>query len=339
MSGFWTWLLAFTLATGATFGLSRRGGAWGPMAHPNERSLHERPTPASGGLGIAAGLVPAWVILAWVSVARLPSPWLYAGALLVAAVSLWDDWRPLPAWVRLAAHGLAAGTVLLAGLAPRSMSLPGWTFSLPLGLALLLTLLFVAWMVNLYNFMDGMDGFAGGMAVFGFGGYAMLGFIGGDTGFAMTSGAVALAAAGFLAFNFPPARIFMGDVGASTLGFLAAVFALWGARLGLFNLVAALLLFSPFIVDATVTLLRRLLRGERVWQAHREHYYQRLVRLGWGHRKTVLWEYAIMALALISALGWLGLPPLGQWGLLLGWLGLYPTLAWQVARWENRASG
>jgi UDP-N-acetylmuramyl pentapeptide phosphotransferase/UDP-N-acetylglucosamine-1-phosphate transferase len=121
----------------------------------------------------------------------------------------------------------------------------------------------------------------------------------------------------------------MGDVGSSLLGMSAAAFSLWADREGYFPLWVALLVFSPFIVDATVTLLRRLGRGERVWEAHKSHYYQRLVQLGWGHRRTVLAEYVLMAACALSAFVALYAPVAARWTVLGGWLVVYLlVMAW-----------
>ena len=141
----------------------------------------------------------------------------------------------------------------------------------------------------------------------GFGAYGAAAWIAGSSVFALVNLAVAAAAAAFLVFNFHPARIFMGDVGSVPLGFLAGALGLLGWQQGIWTWWLPILVFSPFIVDASVTLGRRLLRMERVWQAHRDHYYQRLVQLGWGHRKTALAEYALMV-----ACGALGVVLLGQ---------------------------
>ena len=189
------------------------------------------------------------------------------------------------------------------------------------------------WMINLYNFMDGMDGFAGGMTVIGFGTLAVIGV---EHQLFMTMNLLVVSATcGFLLFNFPPAKIFMGDVGSSSLGFLAAGFSLWGNYEGIFPLWIALLIFSPFIVDATVTLLHRLFRGEKVWQAHKFHYYQRLVELGWGHKRTVLWEYVLMGACSISALIAPLLPFYGQGALLIGRSIIYIGLMSWVNRLEK----
>jgi UDP-N-acetylmuramyl pentapeptide phosphotransferase/UDP-N-acetylglucosamine-1-phosphate transferase len=160
----------------------------------------------------------------------------------------------------------------------------------------------VAWTINLYNFMDGADGLAGGMTVIGFCAYAVAAALAGDAPFALTSLCVAAATAAFLIFNFPPARIFMGDSGSIPLGFLAAALGLLGWHDGLWPLWFPLVVFAPFVVDASVTLARRALRGERFWQAHRSHYYQRLVLTGWSHRQLALAEYGLMLVSAVAAL-------------------------------------
>ncbi|HJT21759.1 MAG TPA: hypothetical protein VJ746_14880, partial [Nitrospira sp.] len=180
--------------------------------------------------------------------------------------------------------GLTLPSVVIPGLATISLGL----VSVPA------TILFLLWITNLYNFMDGMDGFAGGMTVIGFGFLAYFGWRAGHPSMLFVTAAVSASALGFLFHNFPPARIFMGDVGSIPIGFTAGLLMLVGVRDGLFDLWVPVLIFSPFIVDATITVIRRAWHVQRVWQAHREHYYQRLVLSGWSHRKTVLAEYAVM---------------------------------------------
>jgi UDP-N-acetylmuramyl pentapeptide phosphotransferase/UDP-N-acetylglucosamine-1-phosphate transferase len=198
----------------------------------------------------------------------------------------------------------------------------------------------IVWMTNLYNFMDGSDGLAGGMALFGFGAYALGAWLAGDAVMAVASGAIAAAALTFLAFNFPPAKVFMGDAGSIPLGFLAAALGLIGWHAGNWPLWFPMLVFSPFIVDATVTLARRVLRGERFWQAHRTHYYQRLVQLGWGHRNTALAEYALMAVCGAGALWALGQPGAARLSLLAGAALVYVALAVLVdLAWRRHAEG
>jgi UDP-GlcNAc:undecaprenyl-phosphate/decaprenyl-phosphate GlcNAc-1-phosphate transferase len=178
--------------------------------------------------------------------------------------------------------------------------------SLPITVAWPLAAFFVAgtaWMTNLYNFMDGSDGLAGGMSAVGFGCYGAAAWIGGEYALALLLLSVTAAALAFLAFNFPPARAFLGDSGSIPLGFMAAAVGILGWRVyGLWPYWFPALVFSPFAVDATVTLAKRALRREPVWRAHRDHYYQRLVRLGWSHRRTALAEYALMIACALAAL-------------------------------------
>jgi len=198
--------------------------------------------------------------------------------------------------------------------------LPGWAWSAPAWAIATFCVLLTAWLVNLYNFMDGMDGLAGGMAIIGFGTLALLGWLGGAPLYASAALIVAAAAGGFLPFNFPPARLFMGDAGSGSLGLLVALFLLWAERMGLFPLWLGALVFSPFIVDATWTVIRRALQGKKPWQAHREHFYQRLVQAGWSHRRTTLWAYALMLKCSLLAVLASCFTAIGVQGLLLGWM-------------------
>jgi UDP-N-acetylmuramyl pentapeptide phosphotransferase/UDP-N-acetylglucosamine-1-phosphate transferase len=256
------------------------------LDHPNERSLHQRPVPRTGGIGVAAGIAVGALSVS-------PGEWwpLWVGAVVLVAVSFVDDLVGLPVVGRLVVHLLAAGG-LVGGLLVEDL---GWGWAI-------MAMIAVAWMVNLYNFMDGMDGLAGGMALFGFGFLAMAAWGAGDHLLMLVNLSIAAAVGAFLWFNFHPARIFLGDAGSTTLGFLAAGLGLIGWKNGTWSLGVPLLVFAPFVVDASVTLIRRLLRGERVWQAHRSHYYQRLVLAGWGHRKTAFVEYGLMILCGLSAL-------------------------------------
>lgn len=304
---------------------------------PNERSLHAAPIPRTGGIAVLAGLLatalPGLALLAPAS----DWAWIGAAATLVAAVSYLDDRGEVAPQYRLGAHAAAALLLAAGGLAWDELQLPGMSWALPGWLAVVATLLYVVWMVNLYNFMDGMDGFAGGMAVFGFAALAWLGWAGDDPGFALAAVTAAAAAAGFLLGNFPPARIFLGDLGSTGLGLLAAALSLLGAGRGLFPLWVAWLAFSPFIVDATWTLLARLVRGERVWQAHRSHHYQRLVLAGWSHRRTLLRSYLLMAACALTAAAAVGLQPADQWRLLGAWAVIYALIGWRVRLVERLA--
>ena len=305
------------------------------LDHPNERSLHDRPVPRGGGLAILIAIIVCAATVTW-----FHSVYVFAGMasgiLIVAIVSFFDDRYSVPPLYRLVAHVLAAAVILYGGFSLQKLEIPGvsWHWSYTMGA--MFSVLYTVWMINLYNFMDGMDGFAGGMALFGFGAFAAMGWMAGHEIFFVISLIVAAASTGFLVFNFPPARIFMGDIGSSALGFLAAVLSLWGVKDGVFPFWIAVLVFSPFIVDATTTLIRRLWRHEKIWQAHKTHYYQKLVQAGWGHRKTVLLEYAIMLGCGVTALWGVRAPEKLQAAILAGWTLFYFLFFFWVSRLASR---
>jgi UDP-N-acetylmuramyl pentapeptide phosphotransferase/UDP-N-acetylglucosamine-1-phosphate transferase len=315
------------------------GGRFGALDRPGVRSLHSEPVPRTGGLAIlasgAAGLVLGFglsgVTHVWSPIDGVGIRSVLAGMTVVALVSFWTDTREVAVAIRLATH-VAAGVfaVWWGGLVVDSLSLPN-VGVLPLGAAALpVTVLAVVWMTNLYNFMDGLDGFAGGMTVTGFGCLGVLGWSSGHSTIAWLSLLTVGATAGFLAHNLPPAAIFMGDVGSVSLGFLAATLSLIGVRDRLFDVWVPILVFSPFVVDATVTLVRRLLRGEHIWRAHREHAYQRLVLSGWGHRRTLRAEYALMIVTGTTALVYVRVDALAQLCILVAWTILYCLLGCRV---------
>jgi UDP-N-acetylmuramyl pentapeptide phosphotransferase/UDP-N-acetylglucosamine-1-phosphate transferase len=308
-------LLAGIVSIATMFVLTRIGGL--PLDAPNARSLHHLPVPRSGGIAIVAGVVAAAL---WLR----SSPGLMVPTAALAVASYLDDRHALSATVRLIIHFIAAGAFL-------------WMiFSVTAVTLFVALLLGIAWITNLFNFMDGSDGLAGGMAVFGFGAYGMASWLAGNSEIELLAWSIAGAAAGFLAFNFPPAKIFMGDVGSIPLGFLAATIGVAGWQAGVWPLWFPLIVFAPFIVDASVTLLRRLLRGERVWEAHREHYYQRLILSGWSHRRTALWEYAMMFLCGTTAVIGLRLSATIQIALFLTLALCIVAVMWAVdRRWKR----
>jgi UDP-GlcNAc:undecaprenyl-phosphate GlcNAc-1-phosphate transferase len=300
-----------------------RGSRWAAKVadHPNERSLHTTPTPRVGGLGILAGALPIAAFHADASILVL-----LGCALVLAMISLADDVRSLPIEVRLPAHAGAAIVGILAIASP----IVGRT-----GFGVVesaVAVVAVVWMTNLFNFMDGSDGLAGGMAAFGFGAYAAGAAAAGAPALALTAAAIASASLGFLAHNFPPARVFLGDAGSVPLGFLAAGLGLYGILIDAWPLWFPFLVFSPFIIDATVTLLRRAARGERFWRAHRSHFYQRLVLAGWSRRALAWGAYALMAAAAASALVGRTQGPATQFGIILGWAAIYALLLVAIER-------
>jgi UDP-N-acetylmuramyl pentapeptide phosphotransferase/UDP-N-acetylglucosamine-1-phosphate transferase len=312
--------IAFVVSVILSRLLSGARGRWLVLDIPNPRSLHTRPTPRTGGiailLGACAGLLAA-DLWAGYRVASLP---LAAAVLVLALIALLDDRHTLGAGPRLLIQILAVA--LLVG---RQSAEAGWPGLIAAGL-------FLVWMINLYNFMDGMDGFAGGMALFGFGTFTLLAWSAGHMEFALGCAVVAAAAAGFLLLNFPPAKLFMGDVGSTVLGLLAGVAILQAHVEDILPVWLGVLVFSPFIVDASVTIMARILRGEPFWQAHKTHYYQKLVESGWGHRKTVLAEYVLMAGCCASALLTAALPLTGQISIIGAWAVVYAVLIGTVSR-------
>ena len=267
------------------------------------------PTPQTGGLAIIGSVVISLILAASVlaitepSKAVLPkgvasgSVWIVVSMLLIFIVSFIDDCVGVPAVLRLGVQAVSAFIIIGGvGLTLSSVPIPGGP-NILLGVAAIpVSVLVLLWMANLYNFMDVRDGFAGGMPSCGFGFLAYFGWQAHFPVMLIIATFVAMGALGFLTHNFPPARIFMGDAGSITIGFLAGTLMILGVRDGIFELWVPVMIFSPFIVDATVTLIRRALRRKKIWQAHREHYYQRLVLSGWSHRRTVLVEYGVMIL-------------------------------------------
>jgi UDP-N-acetylmuramyl pentapeptide phosphotransferase/UDP-N-acetylglucosamine-1-phosphate transferase len=290
------------------------------LDRPNERSLHSHPIPRTGGIAIAAGVAAACALIQPGLAVTL------GAAAALAAVSFVDDIASLPTLARFAAHLAAAAAVLV------------WQVGYAEPVLLTLLVLAIAWYTNLYNFMDGSDGLAGGMAIIGFGAYAIAALFSGADAYAALCASIAAAAAGFLAFNFPPARIFMGDAGSVPLGFLAGALGVVGWSRGYWPIWFPLLVFAPFVGDATLTLLRRLLRGERVWRAHKEHYYQRIVRMGFGHRGTALIEYAAMAACAAIALAARRESAAMQAGAIVVAAAMLIAVAlWVDARWTRHA--
>jgi UDP-N-acetylmuramyl pentapeptide phosphotransferase/UDP-N-acetylglucosamine-1-phosphate transferase len=303
--------------------LSRYRGRYALLDRPNARSLHAGATPRAGGLAILTGLAMGTFIAG--STQALPgASWAIAALLLVAAISFADDIWSLPALLRFLVHLTAALILVLGGAytLPSLHVVPGLELHASLWLLVTFSVLLTVWFTNLYNFMDGMDGLAGGMAVIGFGTFALLGWLAHAPAYACAASLIMAAVLGFLPFNFAPARLFMGDVGSGSLGFLAALFLLWAERARLFPLWLGLMVFSPFLVDATWTVVRRALHGQKPWEAHREHFYQRLAGVGWSHRRTTLLGYILMLKCSLFAVLAICFTASGVQGLLLGWLAL-----------------
>ena len=250
---------------------------------PNHRSLHETPVPRTGGWAIVLGV---FIALLWAPV-QMPVGTLCAFALLLA-VSLADDLRPMSARLRFAVQ-LGSVALLLTEISP---GLAWW----------LLPVLVVGgvWVVNLYNFMDGMDGFAGSMTTIGFGTLAGISAYRGELELAGICGIVAACSTVFLYYNWPAARIFLGDAGSTAIGLAVFAVGVYGWHQSVFSPVVPLIIFSPFWLDATYTLLRRMVGGERWWEAHRQHFYQRSA-LRAGTLKTLKIELIVMLCMSLTA--------------------------------------
>lgn len=270
----------------------------GVLDRPNARSSHNAPTPRGGGIAVVGTVLVLWLGLAaggWVTIQLVA---VVLAALLLAAVSWLDDLRGLPPLIRLVAQAAAVATGL-AALPAQAGADTAW-----LGSAAALPILGVVWLwwVNLYNFMDGIDGIAGCETAAIAGGLLAFTAVGRgvDASVALLAAPILGAALGFLVWNWAPAQIFLGDVGSVPLGYLTGYLLLSLAVVGAWKIAAILPLY--FLADATLTLGRRLLRGERVWQAHRQHFYQQAVRRGLGHAAVVM--RIILANLLLIVCGW-----------------------------------
>ena len=317
-------LVTFVVAALLAWLLTRARGRWRVLDIPNERSLHTQPTPRTGGVALLAG-AGAGMFTTWQQGYAVADTSTIVAILTLALLALVDDRHNLGAGLRLLVQTVVVAALLYFNRLPDTpaMLLP-------------IALLFLVWMINLYNFMDGMDGFAAGMAGIGFGTYALLAWQAGHMEFALGCAIIAAAAAGFLLLNFPPARLFMGDSGSTVLGLLAGVVILQAHVAGILPLWLGMLVFSPFIVDASITLAARVLRGERFWMPHKSHYYQRLVQLGWGHRRTVLAEYALMMACSGTAVVTAGKTIYAQTSIITVWSILYLLIMRLISGAERR---
>lgn len=254
---------------------------------PQERSAHSVPTPSSGGLAIV--LPVSIVVFAGFSDGMLSSAVFMAflGALLVAGIGLYDDLTELKVGTRISLQFVAAGWSLywLGGVAP--IPVAGWELQQP-WILYLLALFALVWLLNLFNFMDGIDGLAASELIF-VNAVSLLFVINTDAdAVGMLSLSLAAAAAGFLVWNWPPARIFMGDVGSGFSGFMLGLLALFSMQAGVMTVWTWLILLGVFVCDATFTLVRRALAAERWYEGHASHAYQHAARKHKSHGKVTI---------------------------------------------------
>lgn len=268
----------------------------GWLDKPNDRSLHDTPVPRLGGIGIWSGVAVGGGIICGM-LQQIVDIYFLAAAILLFFVALLDDRKALPPWVRLFAQVFAAALVVFGAKLHVSWEMLVWTWPW-VGIMVFL------WGINLYNFMDGIDGFAGMMSVVGFFSLAVLGLLHDQIPFLFLCSLLVAASAGFLHFNFPPAKIFMGDSGSTVMGFAMVAVSVAGWKQEIYSFWIPLVIFSPFWVDATATLLIRLYRREKVWLPHRRHFYQRCVLAGYSHRQVTLAYTLVMLLCSASTIAW-----------------------------------
>ena len=309
---------------------------------PNERSSHSVPTPRGGGLAIVGGFFFGVSLIHLLGdAAQIKTSYFIgflAALLLIAAVSLWDDFRTRGVSIKVTTQFIAIGIVMATGIVIDKLHLPwigpesvGW-FAYPL------TLLWIFGLTNAYNFMDGLDGMAGSSAVIASGFFSYIAYQQGSPFIYLAALTLCAATTGFLIFNWPPAKIFMGDVGSTFLGFVFAVMAVIAARYdhshtSLF--VVPLLLFH-FIFDTVFTFTRRILRGDKVFQAHRTHLYQLLNRLGCSHLTVTLVYSAIGIVQGVGAIWMINIPGHQRVLVFLPFLLLQSVFATVVVRLARR---
>lgn len=303
---------------------------------PGNRSSHNIPTPRGGGLAISVCCLVAILFFGTYGILEKRVMWAFLGGGSAIAIIGWlDDRKSMTPIVRFLVQ-LAAATwavYFIGGLPTMNIGIG----TIPLGwFGSILAILGIVWMTNLYNFMDGIDGIAGMEAV-------MVGAIGGTLlaisnswGLAFVSWSVAAASLGFLFWNWHPAKIFMGDVGSGFLGFFFAVLLLASERSGNIPLLIWLLLLGVFIGDATFTLFKRLLKGDRVWEAHRSHFYQRAVQIGYSHTTVILVTASLNAiLGILTIFAYLN-PPLLLLFVIAG-IGMLTITGFVVSRLEKKS--
>ena len=317
-------ILSFLLPLGATALGVRLILPWlrgRVLDHPNARSSHTQPTPRGGGIVVVAVLIVALWAIALGNNAPLRHVAIITMELGALALVSWiDDRRGAPVWLRLAVQLAAVSAGLanigLAAFAERNGISP-WLLAIPLGLAWM-------WFVNLYNFMDGIDGIAGGVALSAALGWMFLATRANQDFVFWVALAVAAGSLGFLFHNWSPAKIFMGDAGSTFLGYTFAVLPLLSASEGGDALMLGTLLMWTFIMDAGVTFIRRALKRENVFAAHRTHVYQRLIIGGYKHAQVSALYILLTLLAAALAYAWSWgqpyAPPLIIFGLPLLWL-------------------
>lgn len=278
MTVWWLLLAVFAVSWVLTLVLRRYALAKSLMDIPNERSSHSVPTPRGGGVAIVVAFLLALPVLAGLDLLSTAALYgLFGSGLLVAIIGFADDHGHIAARWRLLGHFIAAAWALfwLNGLPP--IELFGITVDLG-WFGNILALVYLVWMLNLYNFMDGIDGLASAEAISVCLGMCLVYWFSGNLELIWAPLILAAAVAGFLWWNFPPARIFMGDAGSGFLGLIIGGMVILSSANKPVLLWCWLILLGVFIVDATFTLLARMIEGAKIYEAHRTHAYQYAAR-------------------------------------------------------------
>jgi UDP-GlcNAc:undecaprenyl-phosphate GlcNAc-1-phosphate transferase len=309
---------------------------------PGYRSSHKRPTPTTGGLTIVTAFFLGMILVQFLPVHWERPRWLWwfvAGAGLVAVHGLIDDLRTFPPLLRLLLFGIVAGLPVVGGIRLEAFAIPLFGV-IELGvLEIPISLIWIIAIICFYNFMDGIDGLAVGVGVIVTGFLAYIAWEVGNADVFILSLLLGGSCLGFVWHNFPPAKIFMGDVGSTFVGYTLAVLALianQSEQHGYIPLLVPVLLLGTFLFDTVVTLGRRILRKKKWYLSHREHYYQRMNNLGFSHLQITLGEYGVTILLGISVLLYIRSNQALAFTILLIWLVLFTGLAMLITSLEKR---
>jgi len=299
--------LSFLLTVVLTNVYRKLAVRWKIYDIPNDRSSHSEPIPRGAGISFFLSFNIVLTLLWWQR--QISMYYLYPvilGGPVILILGYWDDLRSLSAKLRLFVHFASAVFIFIlisAGFSKEVQIsfLPNWPW-----LTAAFCILFISWFINLYNFMDGADGLSTSIGIVGAGLIAILSYWSGNVNLAIIYVVLAYALAGFLIFNWPPAKVFMGDSGAYYLGYIFGSLGLVSKMYYDSSLYVHLIIFGLFIVDATWTLARRLARGEKVYIGHKMHAFQKLLANGWGHARvtslyvliTVLWLFPMAFFAM-----------------------------------------
>jgi Fuc2NAc and GlcNAc transferase len=298
---------------------------------PNHRSSHQLPTPRGGGMAIVLSFTLAVLYLG--SIETIPMHLVIAltgGGLAVAAIGYMDDLYHAPTLWRMLGHVCVALWAVFWLQGFPHLDLGTWQFALP-HVGILIAVIGIVWCINLYNFMDGIDGLAGSEGLFVALASGLVLWFSGQTHLALMLLLLAAAIAGFTTLNWPPAKIFLGDAGSGFLGYVFSVSALYTANTRTLSLIFWLIILAVFICDATFTLIYRVWQRKKWYAAHREHAYQHLIAYGASHQQVTL-SIGVLNIFLVLPVAFLTLqwPYQGFW--LMGGMMLLLFVIWLVIK-------